>query len=69
MLSHKEVNVLDVLVRAELHVVVRVHGDEVREDVLAREREVLDDKVDLLIRVLDARDGDVADLIGNMSSP
>ena len=43
--------------------VVRVDADEVGEDVLARQREVLDDKVDLLVGVLNTRNGDVAKLV------
>ena len=54
--------VADGAVRRELDKVVRVHGDDVREDVAALEREVLDDEVELVIGVLDARDGDVANL-------
>ncbi len=43
--------------------VVRVHGDMIRQNVLGRQREVLDDKIDLLVGVLDARDGDVTQLV------
>ena len=56
--------VLDGVVRRELDEVVRLHGDDVGEDVAALEREVLDDEVELIVGVLDTRDGDVADLEG-----
>ena len=45
--------------------VVDVHSDEVGEDVLPGERQVLDDEIDLLVGVLDARDGYVANLDEN----
>ena len=53
---------LDVVERAELGKVARLHRDEVGEDVLARQSEVLDDEIDLVVGVLDTRNGDVAEL-------
>ena len=46
----------------KLDEVVRLHGDDVGEDVAALEREVLNDEVELIVGVFDARDGDVANL-------
>ncbi len=43
--------------------VVHVHGDEVREEVLARQSQVLDDEIQSFVRVLDAGDRDIADLL------
>ena len=57
-----EGNTLDVVERAELGKVARLHRDEVGEDVLARQSEVLDDEIDLIVGVFDARNGDVAEL-------
>lgn len=54
--------VLDGLVGRELEEVVRLERDDVREEVPAGERQVLDDEVHLIVGVLDARNGDVADL-------
>lgn len=50
------------VVGGELDVVVSLHGDGVGEKVAAREGEVLDDEIDGVVGVLDARDGDVSDL-------
>ena len=55
-------NTLDVVERAEFGKVARLHRNEVGEDVLPRQSEVLDDEVELVVGVLDARDGDVANL-------
>lgn len=55
--------VADGSVRRELDIVVRLDFDDVREQVLALEGEVLDDEVELVVGVLDARNGDVADLV------
>lgn len=56
-------NLLDVVVRAELDVVVRIDGNKVGEDVLARKREVLDNEIHLLVGVIDARDRYIANLL------
>lgn len=53
----------DTLVRRELEVVVGLELDDVGEKVGSLEDEVLDDEVDLLVGVLDSRDGDVSDLV------
>ena len=54
--------VLDRRIWRELDEVVGLERDDVREQVAAREREVLDDEVERVVRVLDARNGDVANL-------
>ena len=60
-------NVCEVLtvVRAELDVVLGLELDDVREGVAAREYEVLDDEIEGVVRVLDARKGHVANLVDN----
>jgi hypothetical protein len=55
--------VADGTVGRKLDIVVRLDLDDVREEVLALEREVLDDEIELVVGVLDARDGDVANLL------
>ena len=55
----------DSVVRAEADEVVGFHADHVGEEVPPGEGEVLDDQVERLVRVLDARDGDVSDLVDN----
>ena len=62
-LSRCKEDALDAVIRAEFRVVVDVHGDDVGEDILTREREVLEDEVDLLVGVFDARDRNVAQLL------
>ena len=42
--------------------VVSVHGDDIGEQVAALESKVLDDEVQRFVRVLDAGNGDVANL-------
>jgi hypothetical protein len=54
--------VVDNTVRRESEVVPGRHGDDIGEQVLAREGEVLDDEVESIVGVLDAGDGDVTDL-------
>ena len=49
-------------IRAVLEVVVRANLDNVGEEVAAREDEVLDNDVERVVGVLDARDRDVSDL-------
>lgn len=46
----------------EAEVVMRLNTDDIREEVAAFEREVFDDEVETVIRVLDAWNGDVAHL-------
>ena len=50
------------LVRAELHIVVGFDGDDVREEIAALERQVLDDEIKRIVGILDTRDGDVSNL-------
>ena len=57
--------VLDRLVRRELEEVVGLERDDVREEVAAGEREVLDNEVHHVVGILDARDGDIPDLQGS----
>ena len=54
--------VADGIVWRELDVIVRLHRDDIGEEIHARQREVLDDDVKRVVCVLDARDGDIADL-------
>jgi hypothetical protein len=42
---------------------VGLDGDDVREQVAALEGEVLDDEIERVVGVLDARDGDISDLL------
>lgn len=44
----------------EAEVVVRLDADDVWEDAAALEREVLENENDVIIRVLDARNGNIA---------
>lgn len=53
----------DGAVGRELDIVVRLDLNNVWEQVLSLEGEVLDDEVELVVGVLDARDGDVANLL------
>ena len=53
----------DRVVRAELHVVMGLDGDDVREEVATLKREVLNDEVERVVGVLDTRDGDVSNLL------
>ena len=53
---------LDRRARRDLDEVVRLERNHVQEEVASREPGVLDDKVERVVRVLDARDSDVADL-------
>jgi hypothetical protein len=50
---------------AKIDLVARLHGDNLREEVASRECEILDDEMEPVFSVLDARDGigDVADLV------
>lgn len=54
------------IVRAELHIILRLNRHDVREEVTALERKVLNDKVKRVVRVLDAWDGDVPDLLNEL---
>ena len=54
--------VVDDTVGRESEIVPGRYGDDVREQVLAREGEVLDDEVEGIVGVLNTRDGDVTDL-------
>ena len=53
-------------IRAVLKVVVGANLDDVGEEVATREHEVLDDDVEGIVGILDARDGDVADLVDDV---
>ena len=53
-------------IRAVLEVVVGADLDDVGEEVAARKHEVLDDNVERVVGVLDARDGHVANLVDNV---
>ena len=50
-------------IRAVLEVVVGADLDDVGEEVAARKHEVLDDNVERVVGVLDARDGNISELI------
>lgn len=54
--------ILDGVVGREFEVVVSLEGHDVGEEVAPLKGEILHDKVDSVVGVLDARDGDVADL-------
>jgi hypothetical protein len=54
--------IVDDVVRRKFEVVPGRHLDDIGEQVLAREREVLDDEVERIVGVLDAGDGDVTNL-------
>ena len=52
--------VLDGIIWTELHVIVRFHGDDVREEITPGERQVLHDEVHRVVCVFDARDWHIA---------
>lgn len=60
--SRQVSHVRDSIVRAEPDEVVCLHADDIREEVPTRQREVLDDEVERIVRVLDAWDRDISHL-------
>lgn len=50
-------------VRGELHKVVRLKLDNVREQVASLQRKIFDDKVKRLVGIFDARNGNVSNLL------
>jgi hypothetical protein len=59
-------SLLDRRVRAELDSLVGLNLDNVGDNVGSREDQVLDDQVDLVVRVLGSRNGDVTDSSNNL---
>lgn len=48
---------------------MRLDRDEVREEIASAEREIFDDEIQCVVGVLNARDGDVPDLHGDVNAP
>jgi len=58
--------VLDAAVRAQAHEGRALDLEDVREEIAALQREVLNDEIKCLVGVLDAWDGDICDLAGEL---
>ena len=61
--------VLDSRIWREFEVVMRFDTDDVGEEVASGQREILDDEIERIIGVFDARDGNIADLRTYAVSP